>query len=144
MEKQIVILGAGAAGLGANYSLKQKGYNPIVLEKDETYGGLCGNFMIAGFRFDRFVHFDFTQIDDVFNIFKKSTDMYIHQSNPFNIYNGIWIKHPAQNNLYPYNEYALAYMHLETCNCSASRKMEKILNLHSNSNIYKFYKDDKR
>ncbi len=43
-----------------------------------------------------------------------------------------------------YNEYALAYMHLETCNCSASRKMEKILNLHSNSNIYKFYKDDKR
>lgn len=86
MEKQIVILGAGAAGLGANYSLKQKGYNPIVLEKDETYGGLCGNFMIAGFRFDRFVHFDFTQIDDVFNIFKKSTDMYIHQSNPFNIY----------------------------------------------------------
>ena len=48
MEKQIVILGAGAAGLGANYSLKQKGYNPIVLEKDETYGGLCGNFMIAG------------------------------------------------------------------------------------------------
>ena len=62
MEKQIVILGAGAAGLGANYSLKQKGYNPIVLEKDETYGGLCGNFMIAGFRFDRFVHFDFTQI----------------------------------------------------------------------------------
>ena len=66
MEKQIVILGAGAAGLGANYSLKQKGYNPIVLEKDETYGGLCGNFMIAGFRFDRFVHFDFTQIDDVF------------------------------------------------------------------------------
>ena len=104
MEKQIVILGAGAAGLGANYSLKQKGYNPIVLEKDETYGGLCGNFMIAGFRFDRFVHFDFTQIDDVFNIFKKSTDMYIHQSNPFNIYNGIWIKHPAQNNLYPLSE----------------------------------------
>lgn len=33
MEKQIVILGAGAAGLGANYSLKQKGYNPIVLER---------------------------------------------------------------------------------------------------------------
>lgn len=43
-----------------------------------------------------------------------------------------------------YNEYALVYMHLETCNCSASRKMEKILNLHSNSNIYKFCKDDKR
>lgn len=43
-----------------------------------------------------------------------------------------------------YNEYALAYMHLETCNCSASRKMEKIMNLHSNSNVYKFYKDDRR
>ena len=47
MEKQIVILGAGAAGLGANYSLKQKGYNPIVLEKDETYGGLWAQLQIS-------------------------------------------------------------------------------------------------
>lgn len=76
MEKQIVILGAGAAGLGANYSLKQKGYNPIVLEKDETYGGLCGNFMIAGFRFDRFVHFDLPKLM-MSSIFSRSQQICI-------------------------------------------------------------------
>lgn len=55
-----------------------------------------------------------------------------------------FISIPVYTRLLSVYEYALAYMHLETCNCSASRKMEKILNLHSNSNIYKFYKDDKR
>lgn len=43
-----------------------------------------------------------------------------------------------------YNEYALAYMHLEKCNCSASRKIEKIMHLHNSSNIYKFCKNDRR
>lgn len=42
-----------------------------------------------------------------------------------------------------YNEYALAYTHLDQCNCSASKKMEKLMVLHKNSNIYKFYKDDR-
>lgn len=41
-----------------------------------------------------------------------------------------------------YNEYALAYTHLDQCNCSAARKMEKLMVLHKNSNIYKFNKDD--
>ena len=45
-----IILGAGISGLGAGYSLAQNGNNPIILEKDETYGGLCGNFTIEGFR----------------------------------------------------------------------------------------------
>lgn len=100
----ILIIGAGIAGLGASYALRGKGYSPIILEKDDTYGGLAGNFTVAGgFRFDRFVHFSFTNNEKVNDIFNKSTEGNIirHTPNPFNVYKGKWIKHPAQNNLYP-------------------------------------------
>lgn len=101
--KQIVILGAGVSGLGAAYKLRQNGQNPIVLEKDETYGGLCGNFTINGFRFDRFVHFSFAKDEQVNNIFMTgvNNEIYRHIPNAYNLYKGLWLKHPAQNNLYP-------------------------------------------
>ena len=72
MKADIIIIGAGLAGLGASYSLRKKGYSPIILEKDDTYGGLAGNFTIAdGFRFDRFVHFSFAKDERVTSIFEK-------------------------------------------------------------------------
>ena len=104
MDK-IIILGAGISGLGAGYSLRRKGIPAILLEKDSTYGGLCGNFEIDGFRFDRFVHFSFSNNKKVNELFSLSSpDIIRHIPNPYNIYNGKWIKHPAQNNLYPLSE----------------------------------------
>lgn len=47
---QVYILGAGISGLGAGYSLRKRGISSVILEKDITYGGLCGNFEINGFR----------------------------------------------------------------------------------------------
>lgn len=107
MCKNIIIIGAGLAGLGASYALHQKGLQSVILEKDKTYGGLCGNFTVANnFRFDRFVHFSFSKDERVNAIFRKgSPEIYAHVPNPFNIYNGIWIKHPAQNNLFPLTEH---------------------------------------
>lgn len=105
MNNKIIVLGAGIAGLGAAYSLRNGGENATVIEKDDTYGGLCGNFTIEGFHFDRFIHFDFTLSKEVFEIFRKSSpEIFLHESNPFNIYNGRWIKYPTQNNLYPLDE----------------------------------------
>lgn len=102
MNQPILILGAGISALGAAYSLKQKGYVPTLLEKDNTYGGLCGNFKINGFRFDRFVHFSFSNDEKVNELFSLGTsNIYRHIPNPYNLYKGKWIKHPAQNNLYP-------------------------------------------
>ena len=104
MDK-IIIMGAGISGLGAGYSLRRKGISAILLEKDFTYGGLCGNFEIDGFRFDRFVHFSFSNNEKVNELFSLSSpDIISHIPNPYNIYNGKWIKHPAQNNLYPLSE----------------------------------------
>ena len=102
MNNNTIILGAGISGLGAAYSLRQKGETPLVLEKGETYGGLCGCFTIDGFTFDRFVHLSFAKDERVLNIFNTSAKRIItHIPNPYNIYNRKWIKHPAQNNLYP-------------------------------------------
>jgi len=103
----IIIIGGGIAGLGASFALRRQGKAATVFEKTSDYGGLCGNFTIAGgFRFDRFVHFSFAKDEEVNDIFRVSTggDIITHTPNPYNIYNGIWIKHPAQNNLFPLSD----------------------------------------
>lgn len=105
MKIENVILGAGISGLGASYALHKKGQKSVIFEKDDTYGGLCGNFTIDGFRFDRFVHFTFSKNEQVNEIFNASSpEIYRHTPEAYNVYKGIWIKHPAQNNLYPLSQ----------------------------------------
>ena len=104
MDKNI-ILGAGISGLGAAKSLKDKGLTPIILEQNDDFGGLAGNFVIQGYRFDRFVHLSFTKDKRVQEIFNHSAGKVLtHTPNPYNIYHRKWIKHPAQNNLFPLDE----------------------------------------
>ncbi len=100
MKVNNLILGAGIAGLGAGLKLEELGEEYLILEKNDSYGGLCGNFVINGFRFDRFIHLSFTTIEFVKNIFEKTS---LHKHNPVmeNYWNSYWVKHPAQNNLYP-------------------------------------------
>lgn len=107
MREQVdnLILGAGISGLGASYALKGRGEKSVILEKDNTYGGLCSCIEINGFRFDRFVHLSFSTIKEVNDIFSQvEGGIYRHLPNPSNIYKGKWIKHPAQNNLYVLDE----------------------------------------
>ena len=96
-----VILGSGIAGISAGYHLEKSGENVVIYEKDNDWGGLCGNFTIDGFRFDRFVHFTFAPDEYIKNIFKESVELIEHVPFPSNYYKGIWIRHPAQNNLAP-------------------------------------------
>ena len=97
-------MGAGIAGISAGYHLKQKGIDAVIYEKDADWGGLCGNFTINGFRFDRFVHFTFTNDPYIKGIFEKSSPLYEHPSVSYNYYHGTWLKHPALNNLAPLSE----------------------------------------
>lgn len=101
LQNKIVILGAGVAGISAAYHLRQKGFNPVIYEKDSDWGGLCGNFTINGFRFDRFVHFTFAPDEQTSSLFEASSPTYSHPSVSSNYYKGFWLKHPAQNNLAP-------------------------------------------
>lgn len=104
--ERILILGAGLAGLGAAKTCKERGLSPVVLEQRDTFGGLAGCFTVGGFRFDRFVHLSFARDPRVLDVFNASTqgEIYRHTPNPYNLYHGLWIKHPAQNNLYPLPE----------------------------------------
>lgn len=96
-----VILGAGISGISASYHLNQKDIDNIIFEKDDDWGGLCGNFKIDGFRFDKAIHLSFTQDIHVKELFSKSCEYITHKPLAYNYYKGSWLKHPAQNNLEP-------------------------------------------
>jgi protoporphyrinogen oxidase len=98
-----IILGAGIAGIAAAYELNQHNIDSMVIEKNINWGGLLDNFTISGFRFDKFVHLSFAKDDYVNDIFYK-TPIIKHNPLSFNFYKGKWLKHPAQNNLFPLDE----------------------------------------
>ncbi|WP_100613699.1 protoporphyrinogen/coproporphyrinogen oxidase [Confluentibacter citreus] len=98
-----IILGGGIAGVGAAYELKKHNIGSIILEKNDSWGGLLDNFIVDGFRFDKFIHLSFSNDKYVNNIFFE-TPLIKHKPLSSNYYKGTWLKHPAQNNLYPLNK----------------------------------------
>ena len=64
-EKQVVIIGAGPAGLTAAYELTKRDLSPIVLEKGDRVGGLARTEDYKGFYFDMGGHRFFTKVDEV-------------------------------------------------------------------------------
>ena len=93
-----VVLGAGIAGISAANHLNKNGENAVVYEKSGDWGGLCSYFIINGFRFDKFVHFTFTDDPYIKSIFENSSPLFEHPPVSSNYYRGFWLKHPAQNN----------------------------------------------
>jgi len=58
METEVLIIGAGLAGLSAGYHLKNKDH--IIVEAEGRVGGLCKSFSVDGFHFDctgHLIHF---------------------------------------------------------------------------------------
>ena len=93
-----VILGAGMAGLGAYYANPQS----VIYEKMQLPGGLCSGFEIDGYHFDQAVHLSFTNNETVRSVFNKRK-YFIHKPESKSWYHEKWLKHPAQNNLFPCN-----------------------------------------
>ncbi|NIP25490.1 MAG: FAD-dependent oxidoreductase [Phycisphaerae bacterium] len=71
MEKTIVVLGCGPAGLAASYELAKKGRKVICLEKDNIVGGISRTICRNGFRFDIGGHRFFTKISRVNDLWKE-------------------------------------------------------------------------
>jgi protoporphyrinogen oxidase len=66
MNKKVVIIGAGPAGLAAAYELtKQGGYDVLILEKENQVGGLCLTADFQDFKFDLGGHRFFTKNQEV-------------------------------------------------------------------------------
>jgi len=68
---QVVILGAGPAGLTAAYELSNLGLGCVVLEQDSVVGGLARTVEHKGFRFDIGGHRFYTKVSLVEQIWRE-------------------------------------------------------------------------
>ena len=68
---QVVILGAGPAGLTAAYELSNMGVGCVVLEQDAVVGGLARTVEYKGFRFDIGGHRFYTKVSLVQQIWQE-------------------------------------------------------------------------
>ena len=64
-DHQVVIIGAGPAGLTAAYQLTKQGVKPTVLEADDVVGGISRTVERDGWRFDIGGHRFFTKVKPV-------------------------------------------------------------------------------
>lgn len=71
MKKQVVILGAGPAGLAAGLLLSQK-YDVTILERDSQIGGLAKTIEYNGCRFDIGGHRFFTKNHEVLKLWHET------------------------------------------------------------------------
>jgi protoporphyrinogen oxidase/GT2 family glycosyltransferase len=62
---QVVIIGAGPAGLTAGYELVKAGMEPIVFEQSDRVGGISRTETYKGYRFDIGGHRFFTKVTEV-------------------------------------------------------------------------------
>lgn len=65
MKKNVVIVGAGIAGLTTGYKLIEKGYNVTIIERDDAVGGLSRTYKDEEFAFDSGPHRFYTKNQDV-------------------------------------------------------------------------------
>ena len=66
--KRIIIVGGGAAGLGAAYTLKKRGVDALLLEAENHVGGRLAADEVDGFLIDTGVDFFCYSYDAVFRI----------------------------------------------------------------------------
>ena len=94
--KQVIIIGAGPAGLAAGFKLSEQNLKPIILEKDSQVGGLSRTVKYKGYYFDIGGHRFFTKNKLIFdwwhsilrgNFVKKSRFTRIY-------YNGKFFNYP--------------------------------------------------
>ena len=96
----IVILGAGLAGLSASYHLGHE--NCVLLEAKQSAFGHIRSTMHDGYTWDEGPHVSFTKHPYVRDLFAEGVDGAFEEFEAVigNYYNGAWIEHPAQVNLF--------------------------------------------
>jgi protoporphyrinogen oxidase len=70
-QRNVVILGAGPAGLTAAYQLVKAGVRSVVLEKDSIVGGISRTVNYKGYLFDIGGHRFFTKVQAVENLWSE-------------------------------------------------------------------------
>ncbi len=102
-EPKILILGAGAAGLGAAYRLHELGHPDfLVLEKNDYPGGLAASFTDPkGFVWDVGGHVQFSHYEYFDRLMEKAlADRWVyHRRESYIWVYGRFVPYPLQNNL---------------------------------------------
>jgi protoporphyrinogen oxidase len=70
-NNKVVIIGGGPAGLTASYQLSKAGVDSVVLEKDESLGGISRTVNYKGYSFDIGGHRFFTKSKKVEGVWKE-------------------------------------------------------------------------
>lgn len=99
MEKKIIILGAGFAGLAAALDLLKKGYEVSIIDKERYVGGLCTTFQNNGFYFDVGGHRLYTKSEQIFNFLNDllGKDAFIEKKRISRIYlKGRFFEYPLK------------------------------------------------
>ncbi len=101
-KPNILIIGAGMAGLGAAHRLRDAGLTPCVVDKNLFPGGHATSFQHGDFLFDDGPHISFTRDERLQGLFAESVggEYEVIQTQVNNYWQGCWIKHPAQCNLH--------------------------------------------
>jgi protoporphyrinogen oxidase len=101
-KKKVIILGAGLAGLSTAWHLKQRGIEPIVLEKEKAVGGLCRSKQVKGFIFDYDGHLLHFRNNYTLRLVKKllKGNLVRHKRSAWINNFGIFSEYPFQANLH--------------------------------------------
>ncbi len=100
---RIAIIGAGMAGAGAVHRLEAEGLRPAVYEQRPYVGGHAASFRHpGGFVFDDGPHISFTSDPRIKDLFAANVNQAFETftAEVNNYWQGYWIRHPAQSNLY--------------------------------------------
>jgi len=101
--KKVIVLGAGPSGYGAAHKLSNENIDFEVFEKQNYIGGHSASFEFdGGYIFDDGPHISFTKDERIKSIFAANADnkYFEFKAEANNYWDGKWIKHPAQTNLY--------------------------------------------
>lgn len=99
----VVVVGAGLAGLGAAYRLRREGVPCTIYEKLSHPGGHAASHPdSSGFLFDEGPHISFTKEERIRELFARSVEGAYRErrARVNNYWRGYWVKHPVQCNLH--------------------------------------------
>ncbi len=100
---EFVVIGSGMAAVGAAHRLQAEGVRPTLYDKSPYPGGHTATFRHpSGFLFDDGPHISFTKNERLQALFADNIHQQFEviQARVNNYWRGLWIKHPAQCNLY--------------------------------------------
>jgi protoporphyrinogen oxidase len=70
-QSDVVVIGAGFAGLSAAWELSSRGFRVTVCEAEDDVGGLAGSFDVGGTRLEKFYHHWFTSDTHVIDLVRE-------------------------------------------------------------------------